>query len=183
MMEKTMNQLPVAFFCIAILAATPVAAMDLKSSDVADGGPFRIEQLYAKCDGSNLSPVLSWSGVPPKAKSLAVTIFDSDASPSGWWHWIVLNIPTTVAALPRGAGRVGAALPAGAVSGENDFGEPGYGGPCPPPGSGPHHYDITVWALNDAYPPLGSNLTGLKVGTWLQDHAIDKARITGVYER
>jgi phosphatidylethanolamine-binding protein (PEBP) family uncharacterized protein len=147
MMEKTMNQLPVAFFCIAILAATPIAAMDLKSSDVADGGPFRIEQLYAKCDGSNLSPVLSWSGVPPKAKSL------------------------------------GAALPAGAVSGENDFGEPGYGGPCPPPGSGPHHYDITVWALNDAYPPLGSNLTGLKVGTWLQDHAIDKARITGVYER
>jgi hypothetical protein len=171
-----MNRLATAFFCILFLTA-PVAAMDLKSSDIADGGPFRIDQLYKQCNGGNISPALAWSGIPANTKTLAVTIFDEDANPSGWWHWIVMNIPTNVTSIARGG-----EVPKGSVIGENDFGDTGYGGPCPPPGSGQHHYDITVWALNDAYPPNG-DLTGLKVGTWLQDHAIDKARITGIYER
>jgi Raf kinase inhibitor-like YbhB/YbcL family protein len=175
-MENAMRIWTAAFFGITVGAAR-CAAMDLTSSDVADGGPFRIDQLYRQCSGGNISPALNWSGVPPQTKTLAVTIFDEDANPSGWWHWIVMNMPPNVASIARGG-----PMPAGSVIGENDFGDAGYGGPCPPPGSGQHHYDITVWALDDAYPPNG-NLTGLKIGTWLQDHAIDKARITGTYER
>ena len=181
-----MNRFPAAFFrslfLFAFLSIAPAAAMDLKSSDVADGGPFRIDQLYKQCSGANISPALTWGGVPASTRTLAVTMFDSDASPSGWWHWIVLNLPVSTSQLPRGAGSNSGAIPSGAIVGENDFGDSDYGGPCPPARSGPHHYDITVWALNDAYPPNGP-MKGLKVGTWLQDHAIDKARITGIYER
>ena len=88
-------------------------------------------------------------GVPAGAESLAVTIHDPDApTQSGWWHWLVYDLPASTRTLAEGAGAVGgAALPPGAQQGPNDFGERAYGGVCPPAGDPPHRYRVTLWAL------------------------------------
>ena len=96
-----------------------------------------------------MSPALAWKNPPAGTKGYAVTVYDPDApTGSGWWHWVVYNIPATVTSLPVGAGdRGGAKLPAGALQGRTDFGTAGWGGPCPPKGDKPHRYVFTVHAL------------------------------------
>ncbi len=103
----------------------------------------------AGCGGRNVSPRIEWSGLPPRTRSLALAWFDRDArSGAGWWHWAVLDIPAVAQGLAAGAGAAdGSGLPPGARQLRNSFGTMGYGGPCPPPGSGPHRYQLTVWAL------------------------------------
>lgn len=100
--------------------------------------------------GENVSPHLKWENAPEGTVSFAVTIYDAAApTGSGWWHWVVFNIPATCTELASGAGSTAPELfPAGAVSGKTNFGKPGYGGPVPIPGSGFHPYLITVHALN-----------------------------------
>src|SRR3954465_14424129 len=98
--------------------------------------------------GQNVSPQLSWSGAPAGTKSFALTLYDPDApTGSGWWHWVVYDIPATATELPQGAGSGKAPLPAGTVQGKTDFGAAGYGGAGPPPGDKPHRYVFTVYAL------------------------------------
>lgn len=98
--------------------------------------------------GENESPELRWSGAPIDTKSFAITLYDPDApTGSGWWHWVVYNIPANVTSLPGGAGADGGkSLPEGAAMGRNDFGLKAYGGACPPPGK-QHRYLFTVHAL------------------------------------
>ncbi|PLK43613.1 YbhB/YbcL family Raf kinase inhibitor-like protein [Emticicia sp. TH156] len=139
----------------------------LKSNDL--GGQATIKEFYNNfgCGGKNSSPQLSWSDAPKGTKSFAVTIYDKDApTGSGFWHWVIFNIPADVTELKANAGDVRKAIaPKGAIQCINDYGEVGYAGPCPPPG-GPHQYLITVYALKtkldlgkDARPPLvGFNL-------------------------
>ena len=102
------------------------------------------------CNGGNVSPELTWSGAPAGTKSFAVTMYDRDApTGSGFWHWVVFNIPATVHELPKNAGDAKANLmPPGAVQSRTDFGVPGYNGPCPPAGDKPHRYHITVFAVD-----------------------------------
>jgi hypothetical protein len=139
------------------------------------------------CTGGNLSPALSWSGAPAATKSLAVTIYDPDApTGSGWWHWVVFNIPPGTTSLPKGAGDVKKKLmPKGAIQSRTDFGADGYGGPCPPPGDKPHHYQITVFAVDVDKLPDAKNDTASAalVGFDLHFHTLAKATLTGVYGR
>lgn len=87
------------------------------------------------CDGADISPSIEWSGEPKETKSFALIVDDPDAPAGTWTHWLLYDIPASTHALPQGykPGQVG-------VSGTNDFGRPGYGGPCPPKGNGPHRY-------------------------------------------
>ena len=88
------------------------------------------------CTGQNVSPELKWENIPAGTKSIAVTAYDPDApTGSGWWHWVVVNLPADTNGLEKGAGTGDSkTLPEGALQVRTDFGAPGYGGPCPPEG-------------------------------------------------
>src|ERR1700685_1159856 len=124
----------------AFLGAEAAAAqtMTLTSPDIAPGAKIADEQIFNSfgCAGGNISPALSWSGAPQGTKSFALSIYDPDApTGSGFWHWVVFNIPPETTSLPKGAGDPkGSGMPAGVIQGKTDYGAPGYGGPCPPKG-------------------------------------------------
>src|SRR2546429_5265771 len=107
------------------------------------------------CAGNNQSPHLAWSEAPAGTKSFAITCFDPDApTGSGFWHWLVVNIPPNVTELAVDAGNPKAPrLPRGALQTRTDFGTPGYGGPCPPAGDPPHRYLFTGFAVGGGSPP------------------------------
>jgi Raf kinase inhibitor-like YbhB/YbcL family protein len=163
-------------------AATPAFAMDLQSPDVVQSAPFPITEVCGRYGGGNTSPALSWSGVPAEAKSLALTIFDPDAH-GGWWHWQVLDIPVSATALAHGAGGKGGALPAGAHQHGNSDGNESYDGPCPPAGSGVHHYEITLWALDVPAAAIDVNAEPAEVGAYLTRHAVASTKLTPVYQK
>jgi Raf kinase inhibitor-like YbhB/YbcL family protein len=164
----------------ALAAAAPASALEVTSPDVAPGATLAKAQVHSQCDGDNVSPALAWSGAPAATKSFVVTLFDPDAQ-GGWWHWIVYDIPAAQSGLPRGAGA--GELPAGAHMGRNDFGKSAYGGACPPPGSGAHHYRFTVWALGTTALPVEGATEGQIIGPYLNTHALASASLTAVYER
>lgn len=135
------------------------------------------------CAGGNLSPHLKWSDAPAGTKSFTVTCFDPDApTGSGFWHWLVVNIPPEVAELPAGAGSVGGKLPAGALMTRTDFGKPGYGGPCPPEGDHPHRYSFTVFAVGDKL-NVNADTSAAVIGFNLHFKALAKATIMGLFKR
>jgi len=159
------------------------ADFSLTSQDIADNRPLTKREVFQGfcCEGGNTSPELSWANAPAGTRSYAVTVYDPDApTGSGWWHWTVVNLPTSTHNLPRG---VGANLPAGAVQGRTDYGRPGFGGACPPVGDKPHRYQFTVWALKVDKLPLDSEASGALVGYMLNANALAKATITSTYGR
>jgi Raf kinase inhibitor-like YbhB/YbcL family protein len=129
------------------------------------------------CGGGNKSPQLSWTGVPAGTKSFAVHCFDPDApTGSGFWHWVVVNIPASVTELKLDAGSPASGLlPKGALQTRTDFGKPGYGGPCPPPGA-PHQYLITVYALKNKL-DLDQHAAPALVGYYLTQAALARASL------
>lgn len=167
-----------ALVAAAFLAPASAHALSLTSSDLKDGARVPMAQVYPKCGGKNVSPQVGWRGAPSGTKSFAVTMFDPDAR-GGWWHWIVLGIPQSYAGLIRGAS-VHMAAPI--MEGTNDFGDAGYDGPCPPPGA-PHHYHLTVWALDTAEPPAGTDTSGPTIEPWLERHALAKGELVATYGR
>jgi Raf kinase inhibitor-like YbhB/YbcL family protein len=118
----------------------------LKTNDTL---PDRFLYNHAGCAGENISPEISWSGVPATAKSLALVVWDQDAPVSGgFYHWVIVNVPVGTTKLPEGTGDVaGHKVPRGAIQLFNDWGESGYGGPCPP-GHSRHRYRFILYALN-----------------------------------
>ncbi|TFF35481.1 YbhB/YbcL family Raf kinase inhibitor-like protein [Mucilaginibacter psychrotolerans] len=123
----------------------------LKSRELS--GQFTPEYFFdgLGVGGGNISPDLYWENAPKETKCFAITIYDpATQSGSGWWHWVVFNLPVEITSLQKGAGSISPELfPASAVSSLNDFGKTGYGGPVTIPGSGFHPYIITVHALSD----------------------------------
>ncbi|HVW62463.1 MAG TPA: YbhB/YbcL family Raf kinase inhibitor-like protein [Puia sp.] len=149
----------------------------LKSNDLGGQATNRQFANTFGCHGENISPQLSWVNAPAGTQSFAVTIFDKDApTGSGFWHWLIFNIPANVTELKADAGDPNKGLaPAGAVQSVSDFGKPGYGGPCPPPGP-IHEYMITVYALKTKL-NLGENTTPPLVGFNINANTLAKASI------
>jgi Raf kinase inhibitor-like YbhB/YbcL family protein len=172
-------------------AATPGApgasGMTLSSPAFPSGGPIPAQytlNLFG-CHGTNRSPVLRWSGVPTGTKSFALTLFDLDerGTPSGWWHWVVYDIPPTVTGLTADAGAAGGrGLPQGASLGRVDTGHVSYDGPCPDPGTGAHRYLFTLYALSVAKLPVPENASGAMVSYTVRDSTLAKATLVGLYE-
>jgi len=162
-----------------------VPKFDVMSNDIIDGGTLADSQVADSMGyhGENLSPHLSWSGFPASTKSFAVTIHDPDApTGSGFWHWVVFDIPATTTELPTGAGdSSGRLLPAGAVQVRNDVGIMAYVGAAPPPGDDPHRYVTTVHAVDVAHLEVGADQAPAIVGFNLRFHAIARAQIVPVF--
>src|SRR5437870_10832773 len=135
----------------------PAPTLTVTSDDIADGKPVPNAHLadIMGMTGDNLSPQLRWADAPPDTQSFAVTCFDPDApTGSGFWHWVVFDIPADVTELRRGAGSGEMnGLPKGAIHARNDTGAACYVGAAPPPGHGEHRYVFTVYALG--IPTLG----------------------------
>lgn len=137
------------------------------------------------CVGENTSPQLSWENAPEGTQSFAITMYDPDApTGSGWWHWLVFDIPAGVNELVSNAGNVAAKLaPANAIQSITDYGAKGYGGPCPPEGHGLHQYIITVYALKTDKLGLDENTNPAVVGYYLWNNTLAKASIVAYYQR
>ena len=157
----------------------------LKSKDI--GGQATEQQVFNGfgCKGGNLSPELSWTHAPEGTKSFAVTMYDPDApTGSGWWHWLIFDIPANATELKQNAGNIDQAIaPAGAVQSITDFGKAGYGGPCPPEGHGFHQYIITVYALKTDKLGLDKNANPAMVGYYLNSNTLQKASLVMYYKR
>ena len=158
----------------------------LASTDISAGGRIADSQVFNGfgCKGGNVSPALAWSNPPAGTKSFALLMHDPDTpTGGGWWHWVVYNIPATLSSLPAGAGDpLKSLLPAAAVQGRTDFGTPGYGGPCPPPGK-PHHYYLRLYALKVAKLDVPPDATAAFIGFMVRKNSQATAELMGLYGR
>ncbi|MFF4985934.1 YbhB/YbcL family Raf kinase inhibitor-like protein [Streptosporangium saharense] len=156
-----------------------VPAFEVVSDDIAEGGVLPGTHVY---ESGNLSPHLRWSGAPEGTASYAVTCFDPDAPTcSGWWHWLLVDIPAGVTELPRGAGSGDMkGLPEGAFHGRNDYGTFDFGGAAPPPGP-PHRYVFAVHALGVASAELTPDQTAAIFSGTVNHHALARAVLTVEY--
>ncbi len=139
--------------------------------------------LRYTCDGDDVSPALTWSGVPKEAKSLVLIVDDPDApNPAApkmtWVHWVLYNIPTDAAGLPETV--TPQDLPAGTKEGLNDWKRTGYGGPCPPIGR--HRYFHKLYALDTVLPDLNQP-TKAQLEQAMQGHVLAQAELIGTYQR
>lgn len=176
------------FFFFAMILSSSFSygqTFTLKSKDL--GGQATIQQVFNGfgCTGGNISPELHWENAPAGTKSFAITIHDPNApTGSGWWHWVVFDIPSNVTSLVSNAGKVDVNLaPKGSIQSMTDFGKTGYGGPCPPEGHGFHEYLITVYALKTDKLGLDQNANPATVGYYLHGNTIEKASLVFYYKR
>ncbi len=152
------------------------AAMKIESSGFTASQP--IPQKFS-CEGADISPPLAWSGAPPGTTTFALIADDPDAPAGTWVHWVLFNLPASTTSLPEGVAKTDSA--AGGVQGKNDFGNIGYGGPCPPPGK-PHRYFFKLYALDTSL-SLSAGARKQDVEKAMQGHVIAQAELMGTYQR
>jgi len=130
------------------------------------------------CDGADVSPALEWSGEPAASKSFTLIVDDPDAPVGTWTHWLLYDIPPSAHSLPQGVkpGQAG-------LSGVNDFGKLGYGGPCPPKGHGPHRYFFRLYAVDVPSLGLKAGANRSQLDRALAGHVLADAQYMGHYER
>lgn len=174
-----MNDAIARLMLILPLASAPAyATMSLTSTDIVAGDRIPNAQIYPRCGGSNISPQLSWSGAPVGTMSFVLTMIDIDVKPSQWSHWIVVDLPPQSTDLARGA----SSLPGKAKAIASNFGDVHYDGPCPPKGTGVHHYVFTVWALPTAAIVLAPDDEARHVTATLERLALDRASLSAFVE-
>ena len=158
-----------------------VTAFTVTSTDVRDGQPMPAAHAFA---GDNLSPHLTWHGAPQGTQSYVVTCFDPDApTPSGFWHWVVVDLPGSVTTVPTGAGREdGSGLPAGAFHCRSDFGTRAYGGAAPPKGDRPHRYYFVVHAVDVKKLGVDKDVSPAVVSFNLAFHTLARAILVATYQ-
>jgi len=168
-------------------AAAAAAAFKLSSPELTAGGRFEQRHVFNGfgCTGGNVSPALRWSGAPAGTKSFALTVYDPDApTGSGWWHWVIVDIPPSASGLPAGAGDPASGkAPKGALQMSTDFGKPGFGGPCPPAGDKPHRYVFTLYALKVDKLGVDAGATAAMTGFMLNANSLAKTGFTVYYGR
>jgi Raf kinase inhibitor-like YbhB/YbcL family protein len=155
--------------------------LTITSTAFADGQP--IPKKYTG-EGEDISPPLSWTGVPPTAKELALICDDPDAPrPQPWVHWVICKLPADTKGLPEKVAKTGSLTePVKALQGRNSWGNPGYGGPLPPPGHGVHHYHFKLYALDaslEAQPGLEKEQLLAK----MKGHIVAEGELIGTYQR
>ena len=154
-------------------------AFSIMSADFKDGStiPTRFS-----CDGDNLSPELSWKEPPAGTKGFSLLVEDPDAPRGTFIHWTIYDIPADWKGLQRGM-TSSDGIEHGIKQGKTDFGNAGWGGPCPPRGHGRHRYVFTLKALNVSTLGLSNGAKKPDIDKALSAHVIGEAKITGVYER
>jgi Raf kinase inhibitor-like YbhB/YbcL family protein len=182
----------VAFAAVGAISAqvksTPHSHFVLSSPDakLAAKVPEEYTANVFGCTGGNLSPALQWSGAPAGTKSFVLTLFDPDVpeTGSGWWHWVVYNLPANVDSLPKGAGAEhSSVLPAGTQQGRTDLGNDAYHGPCPDKGQPPHHYTFTIYALSVEKLDVPAEASGAMVTSTAKENVLGKAVFVARYGR
>jgi Raf kinase inhibitor-like YbhB/YbcL family protein len=160
-----------------LLPAVP--SFTLTSADVIDGQPLKDDQV---AEFGNTSPALSWSGAPEGTRSYTVTCFDPDApTPSGFWHWVLVDLPADVTSLPAGIGAAGAELPGNAFMCRNDMGEKAFVGAAPPAGDQVHRYFFVVHAVTEETLGVDSDATPAVVSFNLAFKTAGRAILVGTY--
>jgi Raf kinase inhibitor-like YbhB/YbcL family protein len=164
------------------------AGFTLSSPDMSPGQtiPEKFEFNSFGCTGKNVSPGLNWKNAPAGTKSFAIMVHDPDAPTggAGFWHWVVVNLPATMTGLAQGDGGLGSKnLPAGAEQIHNDYGQAAWGGPCPPEGDKPHHYNFTVYALKTPKLEIPAGASTSVVGFMINSQALAKATLTARFGR
>ena len=175
-------------FVLALFCTTTLFAQNtftLSSKDLGGEATKTQEFNGFGCSGENVSPQLSWKNAPEGTKSFAVTMYDPDApTGSGFWHWVVFDIPANINELVTNAGNVSLELaPEGAIQSITNYGIQGFGGPCPPEGHGLHQYIITVHALKTDKLGLDASTNPAVVGFNLWANTLAKASIVAYYQR
>jgi len=163
-----------------------VGSFTVTSTDVTDGEPLDDAHAYdgATDNAGNASPHLSWSGFPDGAKSFVVSCFDPDApTPSGFWHWVLVDLPADTTSLDTNAGAEGATLPGNAFHVRNDWSSKDYGGAYPPDGDRPHRYYFVVHAVDIETLGVDDDASAAVVSFNLAFHTLARAQIVPTFRR
>lgn len=182
-MKNVISILAMVVICTA--TAFGQKTFTLTSTDLG-GEATKVQEFNGfGCTGENQSPQLSWKNAPEGTKSFAITMYDPDApTGSGFWHWVVFDIPANITELVTNAGNTKLNLaPKGAIQSKTDYGTNGYGGPCPPEGHGLHQYIITIYALKTEKLGLDQNINPAIAGFYLWNNTLAKASIVAYYKR
>lgn len=177
-----------AILASLLLATTPAfaQAFELSSPDFAAGTAIPIEFAFDAfgCTGDNISPALAWTNPPEGTQSFAVMVHDGDANTggAGFWHWVVVDIPSETAGLAQGAGK-DTDLPVGSREMTTDFGVPGWGGPCPPEANEAHDYNFTLYALPVERLDIPDAATASFTGFVINQMALGSATFSASYDR
>jgi Raf kinase inhibitor-like YbhB/YbcL family protein len=147
-------------------------SFEITVSGFANGGNVPRQHT---CEGEDISPAIAWKGAPDEARGFVLIVDDPDAPVGTWNHWLLYDIPNTTKSLPEGG--------AAGQSGTNDFGRPGYGGPCPPRGHGPHRYFFKVFAMNTASLGLPAGAKRADLDAAMRGKILAQAEYMGRYER